>query len=284
MSAALNDSSATATRGPTLAMDRVSVHFGGVAALVEVSLEANPGDVLAVVGPNGAGKTTLLNAVCGLTRGATRGRITVLGRVVSGMSPLEVARCGVGRSFQNPALVDRESVLENVLAGSHLQLKYGLLDQFWRRSRVDDAERRMRARAMDVLELAAIGHLAEHAVADLPYGTRKLIDVSRAMVANPRLLLLDEPTSGLDCGDQEVVRKIVAGIGAGGHTTVLLVEHHMDVVRAVANRVIGLHSGHVLARGTPGDVLDSETFRAALVGSQLASVSSSRDAPRARGV
>jgi ABC-type branched-subunit amino acid transport system ATPase component len=257
-----------ATVKSVLSINHVSVRFGGVAALIDVTLEVQAREVLAVVGPNGAGKTTLLNAICGMTRGGVSGQISLLGRPISRLSALQVAQSGVGRSFQHPALIDRESVVENVMSGVHIQLGYGFDQQFWRRGLVRERERQMRERALQLLSLAGIADLARATVADLPYGTRKLIDVARALISSPKLLLLDEPTSGLDTGEQQLVAKLLSRVRAEMPVTMLLVEHHMDFVRSVADSVAGLQAGKILARGTPTEVFSSDAFRAALVGSQ----------------
>ena len=249
-----------------LSLRSVGVRFGGVAALSNISVDISPYDVMAVVGPNGAGKTTLLNAVCGLIRAQTTGEIDLMGQPMHGRPPVAVARAGVGRSFQDPPLMEHESVLENVLGGAHLRLGYGMAAQIFRRPRVKRAEAESRERAMATLEFAGLQSLASTRVGGLPYGTRKLVDIARAMVGGPTVLLLDEPTSGLDAREQQVVERMLVDVARSRSVTVLVVEHHMDLVRRVANRVIGLQAGQVLAVGSPTEVLDSETFRAAVVG------------------
>jgi ABC-type branched-subunit amino acid transport system ATPase component len=249
-----------------LSLREVTVQFGGVAALRDVTFDVAPHDVVAVVGPNGAGKSTLLNVVSGLIRPTGRGDVTLLGEPLRGKSVAAVARLGVGRSFQSPPFIDTETVLQNVMVGQHLRLGYHMGAQLLRRRHVRALERAAERQALDVLEFVGVAELAASKIDSLPYGTRKLIDIARAIVSGPELLLLDEPTSGLDGDEQIAVGRILMNLHRATPVTVLVVEHHMDVVRAVANTVIGLHAGAVVAVGPPDEVLASESFRAALVG------------------
>ena len=253
------------TEGPLLVLDDVSVSFGGVAALREISLTVGQGELLAVIGPNGAGKTTLLNCICGLAR-MSHGRMSFNGVDTNGRSTAHLAKLGLGRSFQDPPLVDEATVLENVLIGAHLDLAYRMADQLCRRRRVVSLEADARRRARLLLDAIGLGGLGDHLAGGLPYGSRKLVDIARALISHPRLLLLDEPTSGLDGREQQLVRDLLEELRRTPGSTVLIVEHHMDVVRAVATGVIGLQAGSMLAKGTPQEVLDSELFRAAIVG------------------
>jgi len=251
---------------PALSLSDVSVNFGGIHAIAGVTTDVAVNEVTAIIGPNGAGKTTMLNAVSGLIRGNTTGYVEVLGKSVLGWSPNAIARCGLGRSFQDPPLLEKETVLENVLVGAHLSLDYGGLSQLFRPGKVRRAEQAAKERAMAVMEFTGLTRFTKTRVDGLPYGTRKLIDIARALVSGPPLLFLDEPTSGLDAEEQRIVRDILLELRRQERMTVVLIEHHMDLVRAVATSVIGLQAGTVLATGTPSEVLDSEAFRAAVVG------------------
>lgn len=254
--------------GVALSFTDVAVRFGGVAALERITFNVNAHDVMAVVGPNGAGKSTLLNAVSGLARDNTTGSILLSGDQLSGKSPVVIARAGVGRSFQDPPLIEKETVLENVLLGDHIRLGYKMADQIWRQRTVAAAEEAARYRAEAVLTFTGLADIIAAKVGDLPYGTKKLIDISRAIVSGPSLLLLDEPTSGLDQDEQATVGRLLTELHRVTPVTILVVEHHMDVVRAVANKVVGLQAGTILAIGTPQEVLDSDEFRSAIVGDQ----------------
>jgi branched-chain amino acid transport system ATP-binding protein len=251
---------------PVLELTALSVSFGGVHALSDISMQVGPAEVVALIGPNGAGKSTLLNAVSGLIRANVSGRITLAGRPVARRHPATIAGLGVGRSFQHPPLLDTESVLENLMLGAHLRLRYRMTDQLVRRGRVRRQEAAERERALRLLETVGLAGDAGREAGALPYGGRKLVDILRALMAEPRLLLLDEPTSGLDARERAVVEGLLQSIRDAGQMSVLLVEHHMDVVRKLADSVVGLQAGTVLRTGTPHEVLDSEVFRNAVVG------------------
>jgi branched-chain amino acid transport system ATP-binding protein len=180
--------------------------------------------------------------------------------------PSAIAAAGLGRSFQHPPLLEHETVADNVVCGMHGLDKYSLASQVFRPRHVARREALLYERALLLLDVVGLSDLADHAVGSLSYGQRKLIDIARAMASGPRLLLLDEPTSGLDFAEQEKVKNILLTLRASGRVTVLVVEHHMDMVRNTATRVLGLQAGAVLAEGDPGQVLDSEAFRQAVVG------------------
>ena len=247
-----------------LSLGDVTVTFGGVVALSEVGFAVDRNDLVAIVGPNGAGKSTLLNAISGLVR--STGRIELLGRSIHGVAAARIAHTGVGRSFQDPQLIDDYTVLDNVLCGAYGQLRYGLVDQLFRHYKVERAEREMTARAEALLQFVGLDrHLGDEA-GSLSYGARKLVDIVRAMVSGPRLLLLDEPSSGLDAAERASLQATLIALREERLVTTLVVEHHMDLVRSVATRVVGMQAGEVIAVGTPSDVLDSDAFREAVVG------------------
>ena len=255
-----------ATKGPVLTLQDVGVRFGGLTALSAIDIELVADELVAIVGPNGAGKTTVLNAISGLIRPNTSGRIELLGEDVSHLAAADVAARGVGRSFQDPALIEHYTVLENVLCGAHLGLRYRMVDQVVRRRRVVAAEREARLRAMALLDFAGLADHAGIEAGSLAYGARKLVDIVRALMGNPALLLLDEPSSGLDSAERDALKHILLELRRQSDVTVFVVEHHMDLVRAVATRVVGLQAGEVLMTGTPSEVLDSDIFRQAVVG------------------
>ena len=255
------------TSSPVVRLRAVGASFGGVTALADVSADIRPGEIVAVVGPNGAGKTTLLNAISGLLREAVTGQISVVDADTTKLKPQEVARLGVGRSFQEPRLIDEESAVENVLCGAHSLAQAGPFSQVLRPLMFRREERQLRERAMEILARLGIEEIAELRVADLSYGHRKLIDIGRAMMSTPRVILLDEPTSGLDEHEQSAVVEILRGVHAADpDLSMILVEHHMPMVSAVATRIIAMQTGRVLLDDRPEVVLNSAEFKAALVG------------------
>ena len=250
--------------GPVLRVEDLSVRFEAVHAVEGLSFTANAGEVVAIIGANGAGKTTTLNAISRVI--PSTGEVTVAGRPTSGLRPSQIAALGVGRSFQDPQLIDRYSLLENVLCGSHLQLRYGLFDQLFRRGRVHRLERVARDRALSLLEFAGLGAVAAEPAGAMPYGVRKIVDIVRAVQGNPAIVLLDEPSSGLDSTEREGLKRMLVALRDEHGLGVVIVEHHMDVVRATATTVLALQGGTLLVRGTPEEVLASKAYRSALVG------------------
>jgi branched-chain amino acid transport system ATP-binding protein len=249
---------------PLLVLEDVSVHFSGIVALSGLDLQVGQHDVVAIIGPNGAGKTTLLNAICGIV--GTTGKVTFGDRDITGLTPSSVAAAGIGRSFQDPPVIDHYSVLENVLCGAHLRLGYRMFDQIFRRQMVVAAERTMTRRAMMLLEFMGLRDVAHDDAGGLPYGARKRVDIARAMLSGPHLLLLDEPSSGLDAHERGALESMLVLLREEECVGILAVEHHMDLVRATATRVLALQAGQELMTGPPDEVLDSDLFRAAVVG------------------
>jgi len=247
--------------GPLLSIRDLSVSFGGVEALSNVTFDVMNHEVVSVIGPNGAGKSTLLNAVSGLVGGQVTGEIMMGNISISGKRPLAVANTGIGRSFQDPPLVEKETVLENVMLGQHMRLNYSMVDQILRRKKVNKIEQEAIDNVQTLLEFMGLSSYANSVIGGLPYGVRKLVDISRAVASGPRLLLLDEPTSGLDIEEQAIVGKILNELHSKTSVAILVVEHHMHVVRSVSDRVVGLESGRIVAIGEPDKVLATEEFK-----------------------
>jgi ABC-type branched-subunit amino acid transport system ATPase component len=241
----------------------LSVTFGGVRALTDVSTWVSAGEIVA--GTNGAGKSTLLNAICGLVP-KSRGEVRNFGTDISGAAATRIALGGVGRSFQDPMLIDSATVLENLLCGAHATIGYSLADQVFRRVKVARAERAARAEADYLLKLVGLDHARRRQAGQLAYGPRKMVDIARATMSRPGVLLLDEPSSGLDVAERGRVERMLLAIHREFNIPMLIVEHHMDLVRAVSDRVLGLVSGAVAMQGPTAEVLNSKEFRAMMTG------------------
>jgi branched-chain amino acid transport system ATP-binding protein len=243
----------------------ISVRFGGLVAVREVSLELAAAEIVSVVGPNGAGKTTLLNAISGLV--PMTGVLSVDGAVIASGDAKRVARAGVARSFQSPHLIEHDSALENVLLGAHLRAGHAPWEQVLRRWRTNGIERQLRDEASDLLAEAELGgHDVVRPVSELTHGMRKRVDIVRALMSRPRILLMDEPTAGMGSAERDVIERLMRHARDAHATTVLTVEHHMDVVRRTADRVVAMQTGAVLRSGSVLEVLQSEEFMAATVG------------------
>jgi ABC-type branched-subunit amino acid transport system ATPase component len=255
-----------ATGTAVLEVRGVDVVFGGVHAITDVSTVVHPRELVAVIGPNGAGKSTLLNAISGLVRRQSRGEIRFNGESIEGMSVARRAVRGIGRSFQSPPLVDPLTVVQNVMAGAFGVRDYNVVDQLVRPWRVARSERAREEQARSILDFVGLSEIADLPASEIAYGQRKLVDIARALMSEPSLLLLDEPTSGLGRSEHDAMGHLLTRLMERGEMSVLMVEHHMDLVRSIATRVIGLQAGELVADGPTLEVLDSEEFRATLVG------------------
>jgi len=249
------------TADPVLDVRDLRRHFDGVAAVDGVSLAIHPGEVLGVIGSNGSGKTTLVNAITGFCRPAS-GRVWLRGRDITGRPVSEVARLGVGRTFQNLRLFEDMTGLENVLAGLLGRTGIGFWQSVTPAGRKDAASR---AQVMRTLDLLGIGHGAHVKVKALSHGDRRRVEVARALVADPVLLILDEPSAGLTSEETGDLVGALRGL-RDVNSAVLLIEHNLTVVDRLADRVIVMHSGAAIAAGALSDVLAEPAVRSQYMG------------------
>ncbi len=238
---------------PLLDVRELSVRFGGVVALDRVSFSVEVGEVVALIGPNGAGKTTLFNVVTRVYKPES-GAVLVDGESVLKMAPHHVIRHGLARTFQNVALFRSMSVLENVLVGDHIHIHSDWLGASVPTPPVVNAESQARQRAMEILDFVGLVKLAQHPVVALPFGTLKRVELARALVSKPRLLLLDEPAGGISHEEVDGVTRLLRRIHSELGVTMLLVEHHMGFVMGISDRVVVLDFGKKIAEGSPGEV------------------------------
>jgi len=236
-----------------LEVSDVTVRFGGITALERVSFSIQPGHITGLIGPNGAGKTTLFNCLSRLYS-FTEGRILFEGRPLTDVAAHRIAALGIGRTFQNLALFRTMSVLDNVMIGGHCQTKSGFLSNALRLPWVRREEQELRARANDAIRLLDLEHEAHRPVADLPFGTQKRVELARALLSRPKLLLLDEPAGGLNHEEVDALRQLLRRIQQELKLTILLVEHHMNLVMKVSDQVVALDFGRKIADGTPAEV------------------------------
>ncbi len=248
----------------TFEMSGVSVTFGGLVALSDVSLTVTPGRVLGVIGPNGAGKTTLFNVACGFVRPDT-GTLTWRDTELRRLRPHHLAGLGIARSLQELGLFGRMTVLDNVLVGAGKHAKAGFWSSMLGRTRDEKA---LTERAMAYLEDFDIADVAHRYPASLPYPVRKRVALARALVGEPDLLLLDEPAGGLSAAEIADVGTLVRSLTE--RMSVMLVEHHMDLVMGVCDEIVVLDFGKVIARGTPDEIRADPAVRAAYLGEEVA--------------
>ncbi len=235
-----------------LKIQGVSVDFGGLRAVNEVSLEVHAGQIVALIGPNGAGKTTLFNVVSRLQR-ASGGQVWLAGEEITDLSPAASARLGMARTFQNLRIFENMDVLENVLVGCHRHEKAGLIAGGLGLPKQRREEKASRARAMDALRLVGLDAFAHQPAASLPYGQQRLVEIARALASEPRLLLLDEPAAGMNAAEREYLVDRIRRIRDAG-VTVLLVEHDIELVMGLCDWVTVLDYGKLIASGVPDDV------------------------------
>jgi branched-chain amino acid transport system ATP-binding protein len=238
---------------PLLRVQDVAVHFGGIVALDGVSFDVARGQIVGLIGPNGAGKTTLFNCVSRLYE-CDRGQIDLDGRPLLSVPRHQVASLGIGRTFQNLALFRSMTVLDNVMVGRHCRSRGGFLANALRLPLVRREERSAQAAAHELVRLLGLEEVAGRRVADLPFGTQKRVELARALAAEPKLLLLDEPASGLNHEEVGVLGALIREIRDRLRLTVLLVEHHMNLVMSISDRVVALDFGRKIAEGTPAEV------------------------------
>jgi len=231
----------------------LSVRFGGVVALDRVSLNVEEGQVVALIGPNGAGKTTLFNVITRVYR-PSGGTVTIDGRSVQSIRSHQVIRHGLTRTFQNVALFRSMTVLDNVMVGDHVHTKSGWLEATVPLPRAIGAEAAARKRALEMIDFVGLGSYAERPVAVLPFGIQKRVELARALVSRPRLVLLDEPAGGISHEDVDAMARLLRRAHTELGVTMLLVEHHMAFVMGISDRVVVLDFGKKIAEGTPADV------------------------------
>jgi len=250
---------------PVLDCRGLERRFGGLVALADVSLEIAAGEIFGLVGPNGSGKTTLVNAVTGFYP-PQRGSIRLQGRDITGVAPHAVARLGVARTFQNLALFSGMTVLDNILLGRHVHMRPGVLRTALYPFVGRDHEISHRIAVEEVIDFLQLQGVRSELVDVIPIGLKKRVELARALVAEPAFLILDEPMAGMNQEEKEYMARFVLDARDERGVTVLLIEHHMDVITGICDRMLVLSYGEVVDQGVPGEVVRNPRVIEAYIG------------------
>lgn len=251
---------------PLLELRDVHVRFGGVVALDDISFSVGEGEICGLIGPNGAGKTTLFNCLSRLQR-PSRGRIYFGGEDILPLPTHRVTELGMGRTFQNLALFGTMSVLQNVMIGGHCRSRGGYFSHALRLPFVAVEEARLRQRVASILERLGLEGVAEAPVNSLNFAKQKRVELARALVTEPRLLLIDEPAGGLNHDEVDELRTLILTLRNELNISILLIEHHLNLVMRVSDRVVALNFGRKIAEGVPLEVQSNEEVVRAYLGS-----------------
>lgn len=253
---------------PFFLIDNLSISFGGIKALQDISFTMNKGEIFSVIGPNGAGKTTLFNCISGLYK-PNQGNIYFNGESIENKKPDAIARMGIARTFQNIELFSHMNTMENIMLGRHIHMKTGLFKgmlMWGRPSFAAQEEIQHRKKVEQIIDLLELQNVRDKFVGALPYGTQKLIELGRALALEPSLLLLDEPCAGMNSEEKQDMIFWIKDIQTDLGISILLIEHDMKMVMDISNRVLAINFGKLITLGTPEEVQQNKEVLKAYVG------------------
>jgi branched-chain amino acid transport system ATP-binding protein len=250
---------------PLLVLEHVEKYFGGLRAIGDVSFVVEERQIFGLIGPNGAGKTTLFNCITGHYQ-PTRGTIRFAGGSLLGKKPHQIALGGIARTFQNVRLFGEMSVLQNVMVAAHHRTRAGVLGALLRTAAYVEDERSLKKRALELLEIFKLESLAEEQASSLSYGSQRRLEIARALMLEPKLLLLDEPAAGLNSNEAETLKQQIKWLRERFALAIMLVEHNMQVVMGACEHVHCVDHGETIASGTPSEVQNHPAVLAAYLG------------------
>ncbi len=242
--------------------------FGGLRAVSNFDLTFEGGELVGLIGPNGAGKTTIFNLVCGVYH-PTGGEVKIGGQTLVGLFPHQVTAMGIARTFQNIRLWPEMTVLDNIRVAHNYKLNYGFLDTMFQTFRYQTAEKEISQRATEVLEILKLGDYAEELAKNLPYGIQRKVEIARALVIRPKLLLLDEPSAGMNLGEKEALIGLIRWMRKEFNLTIWLIEHEMRVVMNLCEKIQVLDFGEMIAQGTPEEIQGNPRVVEAYLGKEM---------------
>lgn len=251
-----------------LEVKNMTHYFGGLRAVYNYNLAIDPGEIRGLIGPNGAGKTTIFNLITGIYR-PTEGTILLDGENIVGLQPYQIAAKGIGRTFQNLQLWRHMSVIDHVKLAQYSKIRYGLVGAFFGTPLRQRQEQEIEKRALELLELVGIRHLADQIVTNLPYGAQRRVEMARALATDPKILFLDEPTVGMNPEELKDMMEIIRHVHEELGLAIFLIEHRMKVVMDLCQRIQTLVFGEVVAEGTPDEIRNNPIVIEAYLGKEI---------------
>ena len=250
-----------------LQINNLSKSFGGVHAIDDFSVNLEEGHAHGLIGPNGAGKTTIFNTITGIYQ-PTSGTISFMEKDITSIKPFKAAQLGIGRTFQNIRLFTQLSVIDNVIIASHMDAKYNLFNAITRIGNFKKTEKELEVKAIELLKIVGLGDKLSEKAGSLPYGHQRKLEIARAMALNPKLLLLDEPAAGMNTDEAEELVQFIEEIKKRFKLTILLIEHHMDVVCSLCQSITVLNFGKTISHGTPSEIKSDKVVIDAYLGKE----------------
>ncbi|MGI5998056.1 MAG: ABC transporter ATP-binding protein [Lutispora sp.] len=248
-----------------LKTDGITMQFGGLTAVKDFNLVLNKGEIVALIGPNGAGKTTAFNMITGVYI-PTKGKIYYKGKDITQMAPHNITKLGIARTFQNIRLFKDLSVLDNVLIANHLHIKSNLFEALLRLPKYKNEDKKMLKKSLDLLEIVGLLDVKNEKSSSLPYGMQRRLEIARALATNPEVLLLDEPAAGMNPKETEDLTKFIKQIRDDFDLTIFMIEHHMQVVMGISERIYVFDYGITIAHGNPNEIQNNQRVIEAYLG------------------